>query len=134
MPIRKHIVQGDEVRLVVLPRFNAAALDAWEAFCASEDVFGLDVESSAPPSFEGARKLFGPAVALKTYTVPSDVSSSYIKRGFTPGSKHEVIVRMIQFGNKTEAWCFDAADPQWRPYIEALLLDESKRLVSHNAA
>lgn len=134
MPIRKHVVQGEDVRLVVLPRYNEAALAAWHRFTESDTIFGLDVETSAPPSFEGAKKLFGPAVALKEYTVPSDVPLSYVKRGFTPGSKQVVKTRMIQFANKVEAWCFDVDDPEWRPHVEAFLRDETKRFVSHNAA
>lgn len=134
MPIRHHTVQGEDVRLVVLPRYNEMALAAWQAFTESDNIFGLDVETTAPPAFEGAHKLFGPAIALAEYRVPSDVSAAYVKRGFAPGSKQRVGVRAIQFGSKTEGWVFDSAGPDWEPHVRALLLDVSKRFVSHNAA
>jgi len=43
-------------------------------------------------------------------------------------------MRLIQFGNKTEAWALDPTHPGWRKRIIALLRDETKRFVSHNAA
>jgi DNA polymerase I len=45
-----------------------------------------------------------------------------------------VHMRLIQFGNGYEAWAFDPTDLRWRKRIEALLRDESKRFVSHNAS
>lgn len=45
--IRHREVAGEPVRLVQLPRLNDKALAAWEAFYDSDDIFGLDVESSA---------------------------------------------------------------------------------------
>lgn len=133
MPIRHHTVCGDEVRLVVLPEFNDAARKAWAAFVDSDEVFGLDVESSAIPAFEGARKMFSPALARQTYVVPSDVPLTYRKRGYEPGSKREITVRTIQFGSPTEAWVLGVDGP-WKPLVEAFLRDPAKRFVSHNAA
>jgi DNA polymerase-1 len=45
-----------------------------------------------------------------------------------------VKTRLIQFGNRDEAWALDPTHPQWRRRIVAFLADESKRFVSHNAA
>ena len=45
-----------------------------------------------------------------------------------------VRMRLIQFGNKHEAWALDPTEPRWRKRIVALLADEGKRFVSHNAA
>lgn len=45
-----------------------------------------------------------------------------------------VRMRLIQFGSKTEGWALDPHDPFWRKRIVALLADECKRFVSHNAA
>lgn len=42
--------------------------------------------------------------------------------------------RLVQFGTATEGWALDPANPVWRERIEALLADESKRFVSHNAS
>lgn len=134
MPVTHHVVQGEGVRMVVLPRYNVTTASAWKAFTHSDDLFGLDVESTAPPMFEGkSRGFFGPAVALAEYTVPSDVPSSYVKRGFTPGSKQAVKTRLIQFATKTECWVLDVNDPNWRPLIEEFLRNAAKRFVSHNA-
>lgn len=44
----KHItVQGDDVRLIALPRYTRKAVVAWERFIASDSIFGMDVESTA---------------------------------------------------------------------------------------
>lgn len=94
-------VCGEPVRLIALPAFSRKAVEAWEAFTRSDDIFGLDVESDTG---EG----------LGTYS-PT------------------VKMRLIQFGNRTEAWAFDPTDPRWRKRIVALLSDETKRFVSHNA-
>ena len=40
-------VGGDQVRLIALPAFTRKAVAAWERFVASDDIFGLDVESTA---------------------------------------------------------------------------------------
>lgn len=42
--------------------------------------------------------------------------------------------RLIQFGAKDRAWVLDPHDPRWRPHIETLLADPTKRFVSHNAS
>jgi DNA polymerase I len=42
--------------------------------------------------------------------------------------------RLVQFGTATEGWALDPTHPVWRERIEALLRDETKRFVSHNAA
>lgn len=42
--------------------------------------------------------------------------------------------RLVQFGNRTESWVLDPADRRWLKRIRALLTDESKRFVAHNAA
>jgi DNA polymerase-1 len=133
MPTVKHVVQGEDVRLVVLPRYNEAAVAAWRRFVNSDDIFGLDVESTAPPKFDG-KHLFGPALALSEWTVPSDVPATYSKRGYRPGEKQAVKVRLIQFGTATEGWVFDADDPDWEPHIAQFLDHASHRFVSHNAS
>ena len=133
MPIRKHEVQGDPVRLIVLPTYNKAAVAAWGAFVDSDNLFGLDVETTAIPAFEGQRKTFSPALARPKYTVPSDVPASYVKRGYLPGQTREIKVRTIQFANEHEAWVLDVSNPDWRPHIVALLRSAA-RFVSHNSA
>jgi DNA polymerase-1 len=42
--------------------------------------------------------------------------------------------RLIQFGNKHEAWVLDPANPAWRREIVRLLKRADKRFVSHNAS
>jgi DNA polymerase-1 len=133
VPVRKARVQGDEVRLVVLPTFNDAAVKAWAAFVDSDEIFGLDVESTAIPAFEGARKMFSPALARPKYVVPNDISASYVKRGFVPGETREIKVRTIQFANTHEAWVLDVEHPKWRPLVVGLLSKPDKRFVSHNS-
>lgn len=94
--------KGDErVRLIALPRYNEKAWAAWQRFVASDDVFGLDVESTA---FEELG-VFDPSIKM----------------------------RLIQFGNRHEAWALDPTDVRWRRRIIELLSDETKRFVSHNA-
>ena len=46
----------------------------------------------------------------------------------------KIAMRLIQFGTAREGWALDPHDPRWRDRIVALLSDESKRFVSHNAA
>lgn len=43
--IEKTVVGGEPVRLIALPAFTRKAVAAWERFIASDDIFGLDVES-----------------------------------------------------------------------------------------
>ena len=100
--IQHTTVGGEAVRLIALPAFTHKAVDAFDRFTRSDDVFGLDVESTAIETL-GA---------------------------FDAGIK----MRLIQFGSKTEAWALDPLDPRWRKRIVALLTDESKRFVSHNAS
>jgi DNA polymerase I len=95
-------VAGEKVRLIQLPPRSPRALAAWAAFTASDTVFGLDVETSAI-DFDG----LGP---------------------FDP----HMTTRLVQFGNKDEAWVLEPSGP-WRADIEALL-SSSARFVSHNAA
>lgn len=45
-----------------------------------------------------------------------------------------VKMRLIQFGNRHEAWALDPRVTVWRMRIVALLGDQAKRFVSHNAA
>lgn len=61
-----------------------------------------------------------------------DVESTAIEGlGAFDGS---IKMRLIQFGNKHEAWALNPDDPDWRDLIIDLLLREDKRFVSHNAA
>jgi DNA polymerase-1 len=135
MPVQHHLVQGDEVRLVVLPRYNRAAFEAWERFIDSdpENVYGLDVETTAIPMFEGAHKAFGPALALPEYVVPHDLPSAVYRRGYVAGERRKVTVRTIQFGTASEGWVLPV-DGKWRKHIVAFLRAAHRRFVSHNAA
>lgn len=45
--IRHQTVAGEPVRLIALPRSNHKAQSAWHRFIESDDVFGLDVETTA---------------------------------------------------------------------------------------
>lgn len=99
----KHLdVVGDDVRLIMLPKYTPKTVAAFTRFVESDKIFGLDVESTA---IEG----------LGTYD-PS------------------IKMRMIQFGNRTEAWALDVRHRGWRKLITSLLRDEAKRFVSHNAS
>lgn len=40
--------------------------------------------------------------------------------------------RLIQFGNRTEAWVLDPKHPKWRKRIASLLMKEAQRFVAHN--
>jgi DNA polymerase I len=129
-----HTVQGEDVRLVVLPRFSVKALNAFKAFARSETLFGLDVESTSIPEFEGSRKSFNPAIYRSSFVVPHGLDPAVYRRGWVAGERREMVVRTVQFGTRSEGWVLDAQDPAWRPWIVRMLSDSSKRFVSHNAA
>lgn len=98
---QNHLVAGEDVVLHVLPRHTHPADEAWQRFCASDPILGLDVETTAA---EGEKV---------------DPLNPTLK------------CRMIQFGNKTEAWALDVHDPFWRKRIKRLLRSEDTRFVSH---
>jgi DNA polymerase-1 len=128
-----HTVAGQDVRLVVLPRFSPRALREFKRFTDSDEIFGLDVESTAIPSFE-TNKSFNPAIYRSSFTVPFGLDESIYRRGWVAGEQREMVVRTIQFGSLTEGWVLDAQDPDWRVWITRFLNRSSKRFVSHNAA
>lgn len=96
------VVDGDPVKLFVLPKTDRPdAVDRrFERFIMSDDVFGLDVETTAIDEDMG---MFDPAMRL----------------------------RMVQFGNRDEAWALDPHNEFWRPRIEAFLRLPDVRFVSH---
>lgn len=93
---------ADTAEITVHPAWQGRNVARWHEFVASDNLFGLDVETTA----------IGPLGA------------------FAPG----MVTRLIQIGNKTEAWCIEPTDPRWWPLFAELLADPGKRFVSHNAA
>lgn len=134
MTFQHHIVAGEDVRLVVLPRYTERAVAAWKRFVASQDLFGLDVETKAIPEFEGNHKSFNPAVYRPSFIVPHGLDPAVYRRGWVAGEKRDMRVRTVQFGTATEGWTLDASDLRWRWQIQQFLTNQTKRFVSHNAA
>jgi DNA polymerase-1 len=106
----------------------------FKRFANSDDIFGLDVESTTIPEFEGNRKSFNPAIYCESFVVPHGLDEKVYRRGWVAGETRQMTVRTVQFGTKTEGWVLDAQDPEWRVWIIRFLNRSSKRFVSHNAS
>ena len=103
MPVIRRTVQGEPVRLNVLPeRAQADRLNRWvDHVIENEDgIVGLDVETTALDEILGS---FEPTGTM----------------------------RMIQFGSFREAWALDPHDEFWRELILDVLCNEELRFVTH---
>ena len=101
MPLIRAKVADDEVKIFHLPPANEKFIRKFREFTHTDSIFGLDVETNAP----------------------EDVDSAL----FTPDGR----MRLIQLGNKTEAWNLDPTSFAWHAIVAQFLARPEYRFVTH---